>query len=62
MNLTNPNNVEFTVILREYDCIGWTYFLVNQADNAEHAEEQAINAYPDCEVLWVNEGEEYDMI
>lgn len=62
MKLINPNNVEFTVILREYDSIGWTYFLVNQADSVEHAEEQASDAYPNCEILWVNEGEEYDIV
>ena len=26
------------------------------ADDADHAEEQCVNSYPDCEVLWVNEG------
>jgi len=24
------------------------------ADNSDHAEEQCINAYPDCEVVWVS--------
>jgi hypothetical protein len=28
------------------------------ADNADHAEEQYINAYPDCDVVWVWEGPE----
>ncbi len=26
------------------------------ADDADHAEEQCVNAYPDCDVLWVFEG------
>jgi hypothetical protein len=28
------------------------------ADNAGHAEEQCINSYPDCDVVWVWEGPE----
>jgi hypothetical protein len=58
---TNPSPTPFTVILQEGASIGRTYFTVNQADNAEHAEEQAENAYPGCTVLWVNEGEDYEM-
>ena len=26
------------------------------ADDSEHAEEQCINAYPDCDVVWAHEG------
>jgi hypothetical protein len=26
-----------------------------QADDIEHAEEQVENAYPDCEILWVDQ-------
>lgn len=26
------------------------------ADDADHAEEQCLNAYPDCEVVWVSKG------
>lgn len=26
-----------------------------QADNGDHAEEQCINAYPNCDVVWVVE-------
>jgi predicted negative regulator of RcsB-dependent stress response len=58
---TNPSSTAFTVILQEHGSVGWTYFTVSQADNAEHAEEQAENAYPGCKVLWVNEGEDYEM-
>lgn len=28
-----------------------------QADDTEHAEEQCLNAYPDCDVVWVWEGD-----
>lgn len=63
----NPNPsltaspIAFTVILLEPSSIFWTYFTVHQADDADHAEEQAENAYPGCEILWVNEGEGYEM-
>lgn len=33
----------------------WQFFEC-QADNGDHAEEQCLNAYPDCKVLWVNRG------
>lgn len=29
------------------------YAFVCQADDSDHAEEQCLNAYPDCEVVWV---------
>lgn len=32
---------------------------VCQADDPDHAEEQAINAYPDCDVVWVSNGDSY---
>jgi hypothetical protein len=28
-----------------------------QADDADHAEEQCANAYPDCDIVWVWEGD-----
>lgn len=28
-----------------------------QAENADHAEEQAMNSYPDAEILWLHEGD-----
>lgn len=45
----------FTVIYTE-DCVGilWQYFRC-QAEDADHAEEQCSNAYPECFILWVNE-------
>lgn len=47
---------KFTVIYTKADePIGWQFFQC-QADDADHAEEQCINAYPGCAVLWVNEG------
>jgi hypothetical protein len=51
----------YTVILQEKGCLFWTYFTARQADDVEHAEEQAENAYPGCTILWVNEGENYEM-
>ena len=32
---------------------------VCQADDGDHAEEQCLNAYPDCGVVWVVEGDDY---
>jgi hypothetical protein len=32
---------------------------VCDAEDADHAEEQCINAYPDCGVVWVANGESY---
>ena len=29
------------------------------ADNGDHAEEQCVNAYPDCDVVWVVETDSY---
>lgn len=29
------------------------------ADNGGHAEEQCLNAYPDCDVVWVHQGGSY---
>lgn len=52
---------QVTVIFCEPPNHGWQYFLCS-ADDAEHAEEQCLNAYPKCEILWVNDGEQYDMV
>ena len=30
-----------------------------QADDADHAEEQCLNAYPDADMVWVYEGDDY---
>jgi hypothetical protein len=29
------------------------------AENTDHAEEQCTNAYPDCDVVWVVQGDDY---
>ena len=29
------------------------------ADSADHAEEQCLNAYPDCDVVWVVDTDSY---
>lgn len=29
------------------------------AKDADHAEEQCVNAEPDCDVVWIDEGEDY---
>lgn len=31
---------------------------VCHAEDADHAEEQCLNAYPDCDVVWIAEGED----
>lgn len=31
-----------------------------QADDIDHAEEQCLNAYPDCGVVWVVKGGDYE--
>ena len=30
------------------------------AENTDHAEEQCINAYPDCDVMWIAKGNSYN--
>lgn len=52
---------QYTVIYHEAPDITWQFFLC-MAEDGEHAEEQCQNAYPKCEVLWVNEGECYDIV
>ncbi len=51
----------YTVILESGSPIPDCFYFLCQADDAEHAEEQAINAYPDDQVIWINEGENYEM-
>ena len=46
---TNDDGLEF-----------WQFFEC-QAEDTEHAEEQCLNAYPDCAVLWVNLGKNRTM-
>lgn len=29
------------------------------ADNTDHAEDQCINAYPDCDIMWIAETDSY---
>lgn len=38
----------------------WQFF-VCMADDDEHAEEQCLDAYPDCDILWVNLGLKFTM-
>lgn len=46
----------YTVIyVIEDEGINWQFFNTT-ADSPDHAEEQCLNAYPSCKVLWVNEG------
>lgn len=33
------------------------FAFVCEAENADHAEEQCENAYPDADIVWVHEGE-----
>jgi len=30
-----------------------------EAEDEQHAEEQAMDAYPDCEVVWIEEGDDW---
>lgn len=30
-----------------------------QAEDSDHAEEQCINAYPDCDVVWIEKTKSY---
>ena len=30
-----------------------------EAEDGQHAEEQAIDAYPDCDVVWIEEGTDW---
>lgn len=48
----NPYTVIYVIAS---EGIQWQFFNCH-ADNADHAEEQCIDAYKDAEVLWVNEG------
>ena len=34
------------------------FAFVCQAEDDDHAKEQCINTYPDCEVVWVEQGTE----
>lgn len=58
--ITHPHEIQYTVILESPEN-DWVYFLVECANSVEHAEEQALDAYPDHAVLWVNTGENYSM-
>jgi len=50
-----PGLEPFTCIYEEPGVGGWQFFQCF-AENADHAEEQATNAYPDATILWVNQG------
>lgn len=47
--------IPYTVIYAEAPDVTWQFFNCT-ADDADHAEEQCLNAYPKASVLWVNEG------
>lgn len=48
--------VLYEVLYEEPDTFGWQGFICF-ADDADHAEEQCLNAYPGSTVLWVSENE-----
>lgn len=49
----------YTVILTKKKVpLSWAHF-VCEAENGDHAEEQALEAFPQCEVIWVNRGINY---
>lgn len=45
----------YTVIYDTPDDFFWQGFNC-MADDADHAEEQCLNAYPEAGIVWVNEG------
>jgi hypothetical protein len=47
------------VVIRENES-EWDYFIC-EAEDADHAEEQSVNADPDFPVLWVNRGLNFSM-
>lgn len=53
----------YTVIYVEPtgDLIELWQFFECMAENDDHAEEQCLNAYPGCHILWVNEGKSREM-
>lgn len=46
----------YTVIYINESESAWLQFFLCRADDADHAEEQCVNAYPDCHVVEVNKG------
>lgn len=50
---TDDGLYTYTVIFTNDEA--WEYF-VCEAENGEHAEEQAVDAEPDATILWVNRG------
>ncbi len=59
--MKDQNLFHFVVLYREQNQspvevpLGFTCW----AEDADHAEEQCVNAYPDCDVLWIFEGNDY---
>lgn len=51
---------KMTVVYRDNDSLPFSspLFFVCDADDTEHAEEQCENAYPQCEILWIAEGDD----
>lgn len=56
MSTENPDLHPYTAFYTEP---GATFSLVFKCEavDADHAEEQCLNAYPDCTVAWINEGD-----
>ena len=48
------------VVILENEVNLWEYF-VCEAETADHAEEQAVDAEPDAKILWVNRGLNFSM-
>lgn len=48
------------VAILENENNAWEYFIC-EAEDADHAEEQAENAYPEYPVLWINRGLNFSM-
>lgn len=54
---------KYTVLYRENkeDFLSHPLPFVCEADNADHAEEQCENAYPDSYIVWVTETDGYNV-
>lgn len=47
---------DYTALVVDYAYAESTFGFVCQADDIDHAEEQALDAYPNCDVVWIEEG------
>lgn len=53
---TNEGLYTFTVILEDRNVFSEVEYFICEAEDSPHAKEQALNANPDYDILWVNRG------